>query len=200
MEENEEESNEEEKEISQQELTAQFQMFEQQIRMIQEQQQAVEQAIVELSTLNLELDELIGKKDNEIMAPIGRGIYARAKLVSEDFLVDIGNKNFVKKSIPETKEIIGEQVKKLEKAREELNGEMEKINTELTNVFMAGQGMNAEEGHSHAHHHGHACSCGGECTCDEEGECECEEECECIDDNYTDGEDEKGNPKGNIHL
>jgi prefoldin subunit 5 len=67
---------------SQQQLAIQFQMFEQQIRMLQEQLQAVEQAIINLGSLNLELDELIGKKDNEIMAPIGSGIYASAKLIS----------------------------------------------------------------------------------------------------------------------
>lgn len=161
---------------SQQRLAIQFQMFEQQIRMIQEQQQAVEQAIVELGSLNLQLDELIGKKDNEILAPIGRGIYANAKLLSEDLLVDIGDKNFVKKSIPETKNILQSQLKKLEKVKEELNGEMDKINTELTKVFMQHQKSNE---HSHKHSHKEGCVCGEECECDEDGKCTCEGECTC---------------------
>jgi prefoldin alpha subunit len=180
------ENNEEEHGHSeQQEIALKFQMFEQQIRMIQEQMQAVEQAILELGSLNIGLDELIGKKDNEIMAPVGRGIYARAQLLSEDLLVDIGDKNFVKKSIPETKKILQEQIKKLEKVRDELNKEMEKINIELTNVFMAHQNMQGHT-HSHPHEHSHACKhdhnkeCehdgGGEC---EEGDCECGDECEC---------------------
>ena len=157
----------------QQELAMQFQMFEQQIRMIQEQQQAVEQAIVDLSSLNFELDELVGKKDEEILSPIGRGIYANAKLTSEELLVDIGNKNFVKKTIPETKVIIKNQIKKLEKAKEELNKELEKINTELTNVFMKHQ-------KSHGHEHSHECNCGEEeCDCDEDECCNCGDECEC---------------------
>ena len=150
----------------QQELAMQFQMFEQQIRMIQEQQQAVEQAIVDLSSLNFELDELVGKKDEEILSPIGRGIYANAKLTSEELLVDIGNKNFVKKTIPETKVIIKNQIKKLEKAKEELNKELEKINTELTNVFMEHQKL-----HGHDHNH--------ECDCDEDECCSCGDDCEC---------------------
>lgn len=164
-----------EEQISQQELVMQFQMFEQQIRMIQEQQQAVEQAIVDLSSLNFELDELVGKKDEEILSPIGRGIYASAKLTSEELLVDIGNKNFVKKSIPETKIIIQNQIKKLEKAKEELNKELEKINTELTSVFMEHQKNNPN-----AHEHHHECNCGEEeCDCDEDGCCDCGDECEC---------------------
>lgn len=160
-----------EEQISQQELVMQFQMFEQQIRMIQEQQQAVEQAIVDLSSLNFELDELVGKKDEEILSPIGRGIYASAKLTSEELLVDIGNKNFVKKSIPETKIILQNQIKKLEKAKEELNKELEKINTELTNVFMESQKL-------HNHNHPHECNCGEE-ECDEDECCDCGDECEC---------------------
>jgi prefoldin alpha subunit len=159
-------------EHDEQELAIKFQMFEQQIRMLQEQLQAVEQAIIELGTLNLSLDELIGKKDSEILAPGGRGIYASAKLLSEEFLVDIGNKNFVKKSIPETKKILQEQIKKLEKVREELNGELDKINTELTNVFMEHQ-----KGDKHPHkceHENCECEedCGDKCSC--EGNCECE--------------------------
>jgi prefoldin alpha subunit len=141
----------------QQQLAIQFQMFEQQIMMIQEQLQAIEQAIIELGSLNLELDELIGKRDNEILAPIGRGIYANAKLLSEELLVDIGNKNFVKKSIPETKKILQGQLKKLEKVKEELNAELDKINSELTKVFME---------HQKEHKHSHKCDCGEECKCE----------------------------------
>jgi len=158
----------------QQEIVIKFQMFEQQIRMIQEQLQAVEQAILELGSLNLSLDELIGKKDSEILAPVGRGIYASAKLLSEEFLVDIGNKNFVKKSIPETKKILQEQIKKLEKVREELNGELEKINTELTNVFMESQKMQ-EPSYKDKHKHDKNCECENDCDCEDD----CGEECEC---------------------
>jgi prefoldin alpha subunit len=157
-------------EQSQQQLAIQFQMFEQQIRMLQEQLQAVEQVIIELGGLNLQLNELIDKKDNEIMAPIGRGIYANAKLLSEELLVDIGNKNFVKKSIPETKNILQSQIKKLEKVKGELNGELEKINTELTKVFMEHQ----VKGHTHKE----GCECNEECGC-EDGKCTCEGECKC---------------------
>ena len=170
------ENNEERSE--QQEIALKFQMFEQQIRMIQEQLQAIEQAIIELGSLNLSLDELIGKKDSEILAPIGRGIYASAKLLSEEFLVDIGDKNFVKKSIPETKKILQMQIKKLEKVRDELNGELEKINAELTNVFMEHQKM---QGNSHKCKHGQDkdCECGEDCKCNDDCDEECDTECSC---------------------
>ena len=42
-------------------------MFEQQIKQMQEQMQAIEQGINELHILNLGLDELIGKEEKEIL-------------------------------------------------------------------------------------------------------------------------------------
>jgi prefoldin alpha subunit len=157
-------------EHNEQELMLKFQMFEQQIRAIQQQLQAVEEAIIDISKLNLELDDLIGKTDSEILAPIGRGIFAKAQLLSEELLVDIGNKNFVKKTIPETKGIIQNQIKKLEKLREELNSGLESINQEVTKTF--------EESQGHKHTHSEC-----ECDCEDRKDCDCDgdcgEECEC---------------------
>jgi prefoldin alpha subunit len=159
-------------ENNEQELIFKFQMFERQIRAIQQQLQAIEEAILDISNLNLGLDDLVGKKDSEIFAVIGRGIYAKAKLLSEELLVDIGNKNFVKKSIPEAKEIIQNQIKKLEKLREELNLGLESINNELTKTF--------EE--SQKEHKSSKCNCEGDCKCaEDEEDCKCKEgeDCDC---------------------
>ena len=126
-------------EKNQEELMQKLGMYEQQIMQLQQQLEAVEQAIVEMNSLVLGLDELVGKEGKEILAPIGRGIFAKTKLISEDLTVDIGGKNFVKKSIPETKKLIEDQVKKLEEVKKELEDNLEKINEELTKTFMDAQ-------------------------------------------------------------
>lgn len=123
----------------QQEMMFKLQMFEQQAQQIQQQLQAVEQGMVELNELSLGLEEMKGKKGSEIMAPIGRGIFARAKLLSEDLTVDVGGKNLVKKSIDDTRELIGEQVKKLEQVKEDLNKNLEELNKELMGVVNVGK-------------------------------------------------------------
>ena len=69
---------------SEQEMMMKFQMFEQQIGQLQQQLQVVEESIVELGQLNFGLDELIGSKGKEIMAPIGRGIFIKSKLLDEE--------------------------------------------------------------------------------------------------------------------
>ena len=156
-----------EEKSGEQELLFRFSMFERQIRELQQQIEAVERGIVDLTTLNFGLDELIGSKDKEILAPMGKGIFVKAKLLSEELNVDIGEGNIVKKSIPETKELIEEQIKKLEQVRGELEKNLEEIGQELTS--MMGDAP---------HEHSDKCRCkeGEECTCDENKECECEKD------------------------
>ena len=127
---------------NQEEVMYKLSMYEQQITQLQQQLEAVEQAIIEMNSLVLGLNELTGSKEKEILAPIGRGIFVKTKLVSEDLTVDVGGKNFVKKSIPETKELIKGQIKKLEEIKEELNKNLEEINNELTATFMDAQEEN----------------------------------------------------------
>jgi len=115
----------------QQELVLKLNMFEQQARALQEQIDAVEQGINELGSLNFGLDELKEATGKEILAPIGRGIFVGATVSSETLTVDVGGKNFVKKSIPETKQIIEEQVKKLTEVKKDLGGTLEKMSEEM---------------------------------------------------------------------
>jgi len=123
----------------QQELMFKFSMFEQQIRQLQEQLQAIEQAIIEATSLSLGLDNLKEGKEKSILAGIGKGIFAEAKLSSENLIVDVGGKNFVKKSISDTQKIINDQVEKLELIKKELESNLEVINQELTKTFMDAQ-------------------------------------------------------------
>lgn len=122
-----------------QEFLFKLSIFEQQMRQLQEQLQAVEQGIIELGTLNLDLKELENGEGKEIFASIGRGIFAKAKLLSNDLTVDIGEKNFVKKSVPETQEIIEKQIEKLENAKEELNKGLEEVSKEVEKAINEGE-------------------------------------------------------------
>ena len=50
--------------------------------------------------------------------------------MSKDLLVDVGERNFVKKSIPDTQKLIDEQVEKLKEARVSLNNSIEEVSRE----------------------------------------------------------------------
>jgi len=126
-------------EKDQQELMFKLSMFEQQIQNIQQQLQAVERAINDLSSLVVGLEDLKGAEGKEILAPIGKGIFVKTKVLSEDLIVDVGGKNFVTKKIPDTQKVIKGQVQKLEGAKEELNRALEEINGQLTETVMSAQ-------------------------------------------------------------
>lgn len=120
---------------NQQELIFRLSMFEQQIRQLQEQIRAIEEGIVELESLNFGLDEISEGEGKELMAPLGRGIFVKTKLISKDLIVDVGGKNFVKKSAEETQEMIKKQVEKLEEVKKELNKGLEEIEKEIRRVI-----------------------------------------------------------------
>lgn len=106
------------------------------MQQIQQQLQLIKQAIVDLTSLDKDIDNLKGKKDQEILAPISNGIFVKAKLISEELIVDIGKQNFIKKSIPETKITIQEQIKKLEEVQKQLTNSLEEINKEANEILM----------------------------------------------------------------
>jgi len=118
--------------------------MQQQIQQLGQQLDAVEQGIIEMTSLNIGLNDLVGGKNKEIMAPVGRGIFAQAKLLSDELLVDIGEGKLVKKSIPDTQKLIEEQVQKLGQAKIELNNAMEQINEELTKTMIEAQKKSKE--------------------------------------------------------
>ena len=122
-----------------QELMIKLGMFEQQIQQLRQQLQAVEESIIEITSLNYGLDELEDSAEKEILAPLGRGIFVKTKLLSDKLTVDVGGRNFVKKSIPETKKIIENQIKKLNKIKEDLNRNLEEINQELRGTILGAQ-------------------------------------------------------------
>ncbi|MEK6827378.1 MAG: prefoldin subunit alpha, partial [Nanoarchaeota archaeon] len=143
-----------ENEQEQQELYFKFAMYEKQIREMQQQIEAVENGIVDLTSLNFAMDELVGNTGKEIYAPLGKGIFVKAKLISEELNVDIGNGNLVTKNIPDTKKLILEQIKKLEGIKTELENNLDELGKEINRTM--------EQPQPHEWQH----SGEGECQCE----------------------------------
>jgi prefoldin alpha subunit len=122
-------------ESNQQEVIYKLSMLQQQAQQVQEQIQVIDQNILELNSLISGLEDLKGKEGNEVLAPLGRGIFVKSKILSERLTVDVGGKNFVIKSIPETEEIVMGQIKKVEEAKKQMLDELERLNGELMNLI-----------------------------------------------------------------
>jgi len=123
------------KKQNQQEVILKLSVLEQKIQQLQQQLQSVERGINELQSLSFDLDNIKDSKGKEILAQIGRGVYIKAKILSEDLMVDIGERKIVKRNVSETKKIIETQIKKLRKVEKDLSEDLEKTNSELTKIF-----------------------------------------------------------------
>ncbi len=121
--------------MNEEELNAKFSEYESKIIQLQQQIGEIEKALYDMNFIKEGLTEIKGKVNDEIFAPIGRGIFVKSKLCSEKVLVDIGEGSFVEKSIEETKEIIEKQKNEFTKIQNFLNEELMKINNEINNLM-----------------------------------------------------------------
>lgn len=121
--------------MEQQEIIFRLQMMEQQMRQLQQQMEAVAQGIAELESLNSGLDEIPNSAGKEILAQIGKGIYVKAKIISDELTVNVGENNFVNRNVSDTKKMIDEQVKKLKEVEKELKDNLETMNGEFMGMI-----------------------------------------------------------------
>ena len=118
--------------------------------------------------------EVIEKKETkEILANIGKKIYIPVEIKDKNLIIEVGNKKFVKKSISETKELIEEQIIKLNSARQEITERFEQLQEEAGKLMMDiensknSQNFDSKESsdieksrekeHKHSHEHGEKC-------------------------------------------
>lgn len=109
-------------------------MLEQEAGKLQQQMYMIDQQVLELQNLQMGLQELEKSEEKEMLANLGKSIFIKTEILSKNLLVDVGNRTFVKKSIPGTLKIVDEQLGKLIdvknkilQAMQELQEEMERL-------------------------------------------------------------------------
>jgi len=109
----------------------------QQHEMLSEQIKIVEQQIKEIAVFDRELDTLENNKDNTILAPLGKSVFAFMKPnLNEKFFVDVGAGYFVRKNINETKAVASEQKRRLESFKAQLLDEIQNVAMALEEVII----------------------------------------------------------------
>ncbi len=105
-----------------------FQMLEHQLKQIQKQIESLGNQGAELENVKSNLDGFgETKKEDEIFAPLGAGIFFKAKIAdSSKILVNVGSDVLVEKTIDETKRLIDMQTDQIHLAIEQLTFEFEK--------------------------------------------------------------------------
>ena len=120
-----------------QEHIIQIQLIEQEANQLSEQLKLIELNVQEMNELNLSLDEIdnLNDKDKNILTNLGRKIYLPVTINDNKLIVEVGKNNFVKKSIPETKEIINDQTEKLNDAKSQIIEMLNNLQTKMDNLI-----------------------------------------------------------------
>ncbi len=147
----------------------QFQMLEQEANKLSQQLQLIENNLCEIQGIREGLEEISKPETKEILANIGKKIYLPVEIKDKNLIIEVGNKKFVKKSIPETKKLIYEQISKIDHAKQEITNRLEDLQEEANGLM---QQFQKAQKHKHDN-----------CECENDDDCECNDEnCECEKD------------------
>ena len=103
-----------------QEYLLHLSLLEQEANKFEEKLRIIEQQIQEMKTLHSSLDEISLNKKGLILSGLGKGVYLETEVKSKDLFVNVGSDAIIKKTIPETKKIIEEQIKSLDEGKTEI--------------------------------------------------------------------------------
>jgi prefoldin alpha subunit len=105
---------------------------EQQIKAHQQQLEKFEQQLNEIMTVVEALDDISkAKKDTEVLVPLSGGIFFRTRMdENQKFLVNVGSGTVVEKSVEETKKLVEEQAKEIEKYKTQVSNNLIHLITE----------------------------------------------------------------------
>lgn len=116
-----------------QEQIIQIQLMDQEVNHLNEQLKIVEQNISEMNELIKSLNEI--EKEDDILANLGKRIYIPVKIKEKELIVDVGKGILIRKAIPETKELIKEQVGKLIEGKNQIMERLEILQKEMERLI-----------------------------------------------------------------
>jgi len=100
-------------------------MMKQQSEEVEKQLDFVTQQVHELEEFSKTLEELDKNDDKEILAPLGKGVFAKAERKDEKLFVEVGADVLVRKTPEEARKVIQEQIRKFTEARVHLTARLE---------------------------------------------------------------------------
>ena len=117
------------KEKQAQEMYMEYQVLDQRIKQVQKQLELITQQIMEANSTSRSLEEFKSLKEgSEILVPLTSGIFAKASLKdSSELLVNVGAGTVVTKDISSAKKLISSQVEEMQKVRQKMADELEKM-------------------------------------------------------------------------
>lgn len=113
-----------------------LQVLHSQAQLIAEQLDRIDSSLMEIEYLKNSLDEFNQiKKGTEIFTPMSNGIFIKSKLEdSSSLLINVGNGVVVEKSVVDAKKLFDSRIDELNKAKEEMLIQMQKIENKLMSM------------------------------------------------------------------
>jgi len=89
----------------------------------------LDEQLVEINSIKANLDRLgKSKPGSEMLVPLNNGIFVKGRLEdNKELVVNVGSNVAVRKTIPDTKQLLDERMKELEAFRSQLLAELEKV-------------------------------------------------------------------------
>ena len=119
-----------------QEKMMELQFLEQQAKQIEQQVHTIQNNMSELNALKDALSDLSNvKKGESIFVPLGSGFFISADMAeNKEVLMNVGSKTLIKKSYSDATKLIDKQIKELEKALPQFEGEMSKLSLKAQSI------------------------------------------------------------------
>ena len=112
-----------------------IQMMEQEVNQLNEQLKIVEQNVGEMNSLKDSLSEIEG--ENNMLANLGKKIYVPVEIKDKKLIVDIGNNVLIKKSIPDTMELVEKQTGGLMEVQAQIMERLKLLEGEMGELIKA---------------------------------------------------------------
>lgn len=112
-----------------------LQMLDLQLRQLEEKARMIEQQIYGHQLTEMCLDEIKGRKNEEVMIPLGPGLFMAGKIENMDrIIIHLGSKILAKKKTEDAKKLLQKQRQKLMKEGDKISIEMQKILSEMSGL------------------------------------------------------------------
>ncbi|MBS3089398.1 prefoldin subunit alpha [Candidatus Pacearchaeota archaeon] len=118
-------------------LLAEASALEQYTQDLEQHYQMIVQQLKELDDFYNQIEEILPAKDQQILAPIGKGVYVKTYFSDEKFFVNIGAGVIIKKNREQLKKTIEDQRKKLHESRTHILGQLEFYADKLNTIMHA---------------------------------------------------------------
>lgn len=129
-----------------QETIMRAQVIEQKVHEIEQNLEVVNEQINELEIFRKSLDNFDKSESKEMLASLGKGVYAKTEVKEKDLLVNVGRDIYVKKSAKETMAVIAEQSARLIEVRQQLTMRAEAYGNAFQEIIAQLQASQGSQG------------------------------------------------------